>query len=37
MLPLPVPQVDFTNTPEDHWVMDPLDEETLARQHTGFP
>jgi phospholipase D1/2 len=31
MLPLPVPQVDFTNTPEDHWVMDPLDEETLAR------
>ncbi|KAI8884179.1 phospholipase D/nuclease [Backusella circina FSU 941] len=31
MLPLPVPQLDFTKTPEDLWVMDPLDEETLNR------
>ncbi|RCH99456.1 hypothetical protein CU097_013561 [Rhizopus azygosporus] len=31
MLPLPVPHVDLTQTKEDHWVMDPLDEETLVR------
>ncbi|KAI8085326.1 hypothetical protein BDF21DRAFT_379811 [Thamnidium elegans] len=31
MLPLPVPQLDFTQTKEDHWVMDPLDEDTLVR------
>lgn len=31
MLPLPVPQIDFTQTKEDHWVMDPLDDETLIR------
>ncbi|KAI7906737.1 uncharacterized protein BX663DRAFT_497470 [Cokeromyces recurvatus] len=31
MLPLPVPQIDYTNTPEDQWVMDPLDDETLDR------
>ncbi|KAI9487461.1 MAG: hypothetical protein EXX96DRAFT_553340 [Benjaminiella poitrasii] len=31
MLPLPVPQIDYTNTPEDQWVMDPLDDETLMR------
>lgn len=31
MLPLPTPQLDFTQTKEDHWVMDPLDEETLIR------
>lgn len=31
MLPLPVPQLDFTQTKEDHWVMDPLDDETLIR------
>jgi phospholipase D1/2 len=31
MLPLPTPQIDFTQTKEDHWVMDPLDEETLTR------
>lgn len=31
MLPLPVPQTDFTQTKEDHWIMDPLDEDTLTR------
>jgi phospholipase D1/2 len=31
MLPLPVPQIDYTQTKEDHWVMDPLDEDTLIR------
>lgn len=31
MLPLPVPQLDFTQTKEDHWVMDPLDDDTLIR------
>ncbi|KAI8048754.1 uncharacterized protein B0P05DRAFT_500311 [Gilbertella persicaria] len=36
MLPLPAPQVDYTQTKEDHWVMDPLDEETLGRwNHTA--
>lgn len=36
MLPLPVPQIDFTQTKEDHWVMDPLDDETLSRwNHTA--
>ena len=31
MLPLPVPQTDLTQTKEDYWVMDPLDDETLVR------
>lgn len=31
MLPLPVPQEDYTQTKEDHWVMDPLDVDTLVR------
>lgn len=36
MLPLPVLQVDNTQTKEDHWVMDPLDDETLGRwNHTA--
>lgn len=30
MMPLPVPQVDNTETEEDRLVMDPLGEETLA-------
>ncbi|CAO0797085.1 unnamed protein product [Mucor circinelloides] len=36
MLPLPVLQIDHTQTKEDHWVMDPLDDETLGRwNHTA--
>ncbi|KAI8990852.1 hypothetical protein BDF20DRAFT_908690 [Mycotypha africana] len=31
MLPLPVPSPDYTQTKEDFWVMDPLDDETLNR------
>ncbi|KAI8886590.1 phospholipase D/nuclease [Backusella circina FSU 941] len=31
MLPLPIAQIDYTATPQDLWVMDPLDEETLNR------
>lgn len=31
MLPLPTPQVDNTESKEDYWVMDPLDDETLYR------
>ncbi|KAI8370759.1 hypothetical protein EDC96DRAFT_502234 [Choanephora cucurbitarum] len=30
MLPLPVPQIDFTDSEQDKLVMDPLGEETLA-------
>ncbi|KAI8393433.1 uncharacterized protein BYT42DRAFT_551022 [Radiomyces spectabilis] len=30
MLPLPVPQIDWTDTEEDRMVMDPLDEDTLS-------
>lgn len=30
MRPLPVPQIDYTDSEEDRLVMDPLDEETLA-------
>lgn len=29
MMPLPVPQIDYTETEEDRLVMDPLSEETL--------
>ncbi|KAI7898091.1 uncharacterized protein BX663DRAFT_526183 [Cokeromyces recurvatus] len=31
MLPLPVPQDDYTGTEEDEQVIDPLDDETLER------
>ena len=31
MLPLPVPQIDSTESEEDKQVMDPLDDETLER------
>ena len=31
MLPLPIPQIDYTTTAQDLWVMDPLDDETLNR------
>ncbi|KAI8981075.1 hypothetical protein BDB01DRAFT_795326 [Pilobolus umbonatus] len=31
MLPLPIAQCDNTQTKEDFWVMDPLDEDTLNR------
>lgn len=31
MLPLPVPQIDTTDSEEDRLVMDPLDQETLER------
>ncbi|CEP13720.1 hypothetical protein [Parasitella parasitica] len=37
MLPLPVLQIDTAQTKEDHWVMDPLDDETLGRwNHTAY-